>query len=245
MRRLPDSGGSRLVGCRNQGTGVDSRSGNAGPWPGPGEGRAVTTDVLLLAGVAAAVVFVAVLFIEGAVRPGYDPIYHTGSELELGDRGWIQRANFFVMGAGVFAFAVGVERTLDSTIGAVLVAIFGLGLIAAGMFTPDPVRGYPPGAPPDRQADLTWQAQVHDVSGPVMFLALLGACLVLAVQLGGGWRLYTMLTAGAGLVMTVWTAVAYQKDAENTGLVQRGLILVYWSWIAVLGVHLATDPPQL
>lgn len=39
------------------------------------------TETLLIVGVAAAVVFVAVLLIEGALRPGYDPTYHTGSEL--------------------------------------------------------------------------------------------------------------------------------------------------------------------
>ena len=198
----------------------------------------MTTDVLLLAGVVAAVVFVIVLLIEGALRPGYEPIYHTGSELELGERGWIQRINFLVMGVGVFGFAIGVQRSLNSTIGAVLLAVFGVGLIVAGVFAPDPVRGYPPGAPADREVGVTWQAKVHDVSGPVMFLALLGACLVLAGKLQGGWRVYTMVTAAAGLVLTVWTAVAYQKDAANTGLVQRGLIFVYWCWIVVLGLHL-------
>lgn len=203
------------------------------------------TDVLLLTGVIAAVVFVAVLLIEGALRHGYNPIYHTGSELELGDRGWIQRASFLVMAVGVFAFAVGVQRSLDSMIAAVLLAIFGLGLIVAGVFAPDAIRGYPPGAPNDRDAELTWQAKVHDVSGPVMFLALLGACLAVAGQLRGGWRLYTMLTAGAGLVATAGTVIAYRKDAGNTGLVQRALIVVYWSWIVVLGIHLVTDPPQL
>ena len=202
--------------------------------------RAVTTDVLLITGAAAAVVFVAILLIEGSVRTGYDPVYHTGSELELGDRGWLQRANFFVMGAGVFAFAVGVQRALDSRIGAVLLGFFGFGLVLAGSFAPDPVRGYPPGAPIDRDAHLSWQAQVHDVSGPVMFLALFGACLAVAGRLEGGWRMYTMWTAAAGLVMTVWTAIAYRQDAANTGLVQRGLILVYWSWIAVLAIYLTT-----
>ena len=211
----------------------------------PGKGLAVTTDLLLFAGVVAAVVFVAVLFIEGLLRPGYGPVYHTGSELELGDRGWVQRSNFFVMGAGVFAFAVGVQRTLDSTIGAVLLGVFGFGLLVAGGFAPDPVRGYPPGASIDREAGLSWQAQVHDVSGPVMFLSLFGACLAVAGQLEGGWRLYTILTAAAGLVMTVLTAIAYRQDAANTGLVQRGLIVVYWSWIVALGIYLTTDPPQL
>ncbi len=198
------------------------------------------TDAMLLVGVVAAIVFVAVLLIEGALRPGYDPTYHTGSELALGERGWIQRTSFFVMGVGVAAFAVGVQRSLQTAVGPVLLALFGVGLIIAGVFAPDPVRGYPPGAPIDREADLTWQAKIHDVSGPVMFLGLLGACLALAGQLGGGWRVYTMVTAGVGLVLTAWTAVAYQTDAPTTGLVQRGLIIVYWSWIVALGIHLMT-----
>ena len=65
----------------------------------------MATDVLLLVGVVAAVVFVVVLFIEGALRPGYEPSYHRGSELELGERGWVQRTSFFVIGdpAGVSA----------------------------------------------------------------------------------------------------------------------------------------------
>ncbi len=202
------------------------------------------TAMLLLVGVAAAVVFAAVLLIEGALRPGYDPTYHTGSELALGERGWIQRANFFLMGVGMLAFAVGVARTLDSALGAVLLAIFGVGAIVAGVFLPDPIRGYPPGARSEPSAQLTWQAQVHDVAGPVMFVAIFGACLALAGRLQGGWQLYTALTAVAGLGLTVWTALAYRKDARITGLVQRGLILVYLSWIVLLGIHLVASPPQ-
>jgi hypothetical protein len=197
------------------------------------------TETLLIVGVAAAVVFVAVLLIEGAVRPGYDPTYHTGSELELGERGWIQRANFFLMGGGVFAFAVGVQQTLDSISGAVLLAIFGFGLIVAGAFAPDSIRGYPPGAPSEPSAKPTWRARVHHVvGGPVAFVAIFGACLTLAGGLDGSWRMYTVLTAIVGLALTVWTALAFQRDAANTGLVQRALILVYWSWIVLLGVHL-------
>jgi hypothetical protein len=77
-----------------------------------------------------------------------------------------------------------------------------------------------------------------------MFLALLGAGIAMAGQLRGGWRLYTMLTAGVGFALTVWTAMAYQKDAANTGLVQRGLIIVYWSWIGALAIHLVADGLQ-
>ncbi len=43
--------------------------------------------------------------------------------------------------------------------------------------------------------------------------------------------------------MTIWTVLAFRRDAANTGLVQRGLILIYWTWIVVVGIHLIADPP--
>lgn len=204
-----------------------------------------TPDTLLVVGVATAVVFVAVLLVEGALRPDYDPTYHTGSELSLGDRGWIQIANFLQMGVGMFAFAVGINQTLNTSVGAILLAIFGLGMIAAGAFLPDPIRGYPPGAPTGTPGKVSWHHQVHGVvGGPVAFLAIFGACLTLAGRLDGTWQLYTVLTAIVGLALTIRTALAYWRDAVNTGLVQRALILVYWSWIVLLGIHLIWHPPQ-
>src|SRR5680860_1180298 len=163
----------------------------------------MTTDALLLVGAAAAVMFPAVVLIEGARRTGYDPIYHTASELELGERGWIQRANFFLTGIGMSALAVGVARTLDSAVGAVLLALFAIGMIISGAFAPDPVRGYPPGTGSGPSAKLSWQAKVHNATGPVMFLTLFAACVTLAGRLQGVWQLYTTLTAAAGLGLTV------------------------------------------
>ncbi len=196
------------------------------------------TQILLIVGVAAAAVFVAILLIEGMLRPSYNPTYHTGSALSLGDRGWIQIVNFLQLGVGMFAFAVGVYQTLNSVVGALLVAIFGLGAIVAGVFRMDPMRGYPPGAPTGTPAELTWRHKVHDLAGPVMFLAIFGACLALTGYLSAPWRMYTVLTAVVGLALTISTAVAWQKDARFTGLVQRALILVYCSWIVLLGIHL-------
>lgn len=197
------------------------------------------TELSLLVGVAVSVVFIAVFLIEGARRPGYDPTYHTVSELSLGNRGWIQIANFFLMGGGMLVFAVGIYRTLDTPVGAVLLVIFGLGMVAAGVFHPDPLRGFPPGSPTGTQDDVSWHHRAHDVlSGPVAFFAVFGACLVLAGHLDGTWRLYTLLTAVVGLVLTISTALAYQSDNANTGLVQRALILVYWCWIVLLGLYL-------
>jgi Protein of unknown function (DUF998) len=196
------------------------------------------TGTLLIVGVAAAVVFVAVLLIEGALRRGYDPTYHTSSALSLGDRGWIQIANFLQLGLGAFAIAVGIHQALNSLVAAVLVAISGLGAIVAGVWRMDPMRGYPPGAQSGTPTTFTRHHRVHDIAGPTMFLAIFGACIALAGYLQGLWRLYTILTAIAGLVLTISTAIAWRKDTKNTGLVQRALILVYSSWIVLLGVHL-------
>ena len=196
------------------------------------------TVTLLIVGMAAAAVFVAVLLIEGALRPGYDPIYHPSSALSLGDRGWIQVANFLQLGVGTFAIAFGIHHALNSDVAAALMAIAGLGAIAAGVWRMDPMRGYPPGAQSGTPTTLTWNHQIHDIAGPTTFLAIFGACLALAGQLQGIWRLYTILTAVAGLALTISTLVAWRKDAGNTGLVQRALILVYCSWIVLLGVHL-------
>jgi hypothetical protein len=100
------------------------------------------------------------------------------------------------------------------------------------------MRGYPPGTPAGTPDKLSWHQQIHDLAGPFMFFAVFGACLALAGQLEGPWRAYTVVTAIAGLALTVSTAIAWQKDAAMTGLIQRGLIFVYLIWIVLLGLHL-------
>ena len=47
------------------------------------------------------------VLVEGANRPGYDPLHHFGSELSLGSSGWMQVANFIGTGLLVLGFAAG------------------------------------------------------------------------------------------------------------------------------------------
>ena len=138
----------------------------------------------------------------------------------------------------MFAFAVGIHQRLNSLVGPALMAIFGLGAIVAGVFRMDPMRGYPPGTPRGNPAEVTWRHQVHDVAGPVMFLAICGACLAVAGHLEAPWQLYTAITAVAGFSLTISTAVSWHTDAKYTGLVQRALIVVYCRWIVLLGIRL-------
>lgn len=111
------------------------------------EGADVQSRVLLRLGAASAALFVGVLLVEGALRAGYEPLYHTDSALSLGDRGGIQIANFLQLGFGAIAFAGVVWRTLQDRVGAGLIALFGFCMVASGVFVMDPMRGYPPGTP--------------------------------------------------------------------------------------------------
>ena len=196
------------------------------------------TDMLLLFGAATAVVFVIVVTVEGVRRPGYDALFHTGSELELGPGGWIQRANFLLVAAGFAAISIGVQRTLETTAGAALLTVAAAGLVLAAICAPDPVRGFPPGASSNTGRAVSLHAKLHDVSGPLLVFALFGACLVIAPQLAEPWTIYTLATAGVGLASTVWLIVAWRGNAPYTGLAQRIVLATYWLWITMLSLHL-------
>jgi hypothetical protein len=199
----------------------------------------VVADALLLFGVATVVVFAGVVQVEGARRPGYDAGYHTGSELVLGPGGWIMRINFFLVGAGLLAFAAGVRQALDTDGAAALLGVTGIALILAGSFAPDPVRGFPPDSSDRSARPVTIAAKLHDLTGPIMTLSLSAACLTVAGSLAGPWAVYSLATAVVGLMMTGWLISAYRRDAANTGLVQRILLATYGLWVVVFGVSLA------
>jgi hypothetical protein len=115
------------------------------------DGRGALTGLLLWCGVIAGPLFVAAFLIEVATSPGYDPMRLPVSLLSLGEGGWRQVANFLVDGLLLLGFAAGVYGVLHdlgtpSTAGPLLLAIFAVGVIGAGVFSTDPGGGYPPGA---------------------------------------------------------------------------------------------------
>jgi hypothetical membrane protein len=105
------------------------------------------TRGLLVCGVASGPLFVGVSLIQALTRPGFDLTRHPISLLSLGDLGWIQIANFVLSGLLAIAYAVGMRRVLHQgrggTWGPLLIGAYGAGLIAAGIFPPDPGFGFP------------------------------------------------------------------------------------------------------
>lgn len=98
----------------------------------------------LTAAVAGTLLFPLIYTVEGATRPGYDPLRETISSLSFGPTGWIQQLNFVLCGVSILAMALAWRKVLAGGVCAtwypILRVVEGLGLIAIGIFTTDPLH---------------------------------------------------------------------------------------------------------
>jgi hypothetical protein len=199
---------------------------------------------LLACGVIAGPLFTVVAVIEMLTRPGFDLRRHDLSLLSNGDLGWTLMAAFVVTGLLAIAAAVGMRRVLRSgpgrTWGPILLGIYGLGYVGAGLLVPDPMNGFPPGTPNGPPSAVTWHSWGHLVSGSLGFLALIAACFVLArrfARLGQrGWMIYSILTGILVLAAVVGISSGSQQAAIIVGFFTAGIL--GWAWISALSLRL-------
>lgn len=207
------------------------------------------TRTLLMGGMVGPALFVIVLLIEGATRPGYSAWHQFGSELGLSSQGWEQVANFLMCGLLCLGFAAGLRRALGRGKGAiagpVALAVFSASLVVAGIFKTDPGLGYPPGVP--ALASPTPHGAVHALAGLFAFVSLSVACFTLARRFAGdarwrGWVAYSILT---GMVVVLSLVVSNVPSLSDfAGLIQRIGIITGWTWIVLLarGYLLQSQP---
>ena len=97
--------------------------------------------------------------------------------------GWVQIANLVLTGLMVVACAVGLRRALVSGPGARwaprLLAVYGVSLVAAGVFRADPALGFPAGTP-EGPGEVSWHGLLHFAAGGIGFTCLAAACFALA-----------------------------------------------------------------
>ena len=158
---------------------------------------AVSTRVLLFAGAVAGPLFALLAAGQVLLRDGFDLRRHPLSLLATGGPGFVQIINFLLAGLGVVCLAIAVRRTVTDGVGrrwlARLIAVFGLGLIASGVFVMDPENGFPIGTTEEPASEMSWHGIAHIVAATVAFTGLAVACIVLTVRmvaaprrLGGG-----------------------------------------------------------
>src|SRR6266487_6039840 len=80
--------------------------------------QSVVTRFLIAGGAIGPLLFIIVLLIEGATRPGYSAWHHYGSTLSLGPGGWVQITNFIVCGLLTLCFAIGLWQVFRTGKGA-------------------------------------------------------------------------------------------------------------------------------
>lgn len=109
---------------------------------------AVLDRRLSLAGLVGPVVFWVLVITLGFLTPGYSHLHDAISDLGAigAPYGVVQQANFVVLGLGILAFVVVVDRQFRAGgwpwIGVVLVGLLGLlGAIGSGVFPVDPASG--------------------------------------------------------------------------------------------------------
>lgn len=206
------------------------------------------TTLLLIGGAIGAIGFVLVFLVDGATRPGYRPTYHPVSALSLGDRGWVQTTNFIVTGLLFLGAAAGLSRTFASGRGAlavpILLGIFAVAVVVSGLFTMDPMRGYPPGTPEGDPDQLSTRHKIHDAAGPIVFSVLPIVCFAMAWRFASapgewGWASYSIASGAVLVVALIAFSQAWTRDLRFSGLLQRVYLVVGWAWLAAILISVA------
>ena len=201
------------------------------------------TKVLLTCGVIAGPVYLIVGLVQAFTRSGFDITRHDLSLLSNGDLGWIQVANFLVSGLLVIAGAFGMRLALHDgrgkTWGPLLVGVYGLGLIGAGIFKADPAMGFPAGTPADATT-ISSQGLLHFITGGIGFLALIAACFVFARRFTAlhqrGLAAYSLVTGVVFFLGFVGIASGSGNSWTVLGL-WIGVVFA-WTWISVMARRL-------
>lgn len=189
--------------------------------------------LLLTCGVLATPLFFAVAFAQAATRDGYVLGPHMISQLASGEGGWVQVANFVVVGVLFVLGALGIRRAgpADRPWTARLVTVFGIGLIAAGVFVADAANGYPVGAP----EAMTWHGVLHLVAASVSGLALLGA---IAVQVRQALVHRQVVWAVACVLVALVYVLLPAVDPTRYGLLFAVASVVGWGWVSAVAFRL-------
>ncbi len=182
------------------------------------------TRGLLICGISLGPLFYVVAIFQFFTRAGFDIRRHPISLLSLGDLGWVQVANFIITGLLGVACAIGIRRVLagrkGGTWGPLLVALFGLGMLLAGIFPPDPAYGFPPGSQGGTAGAMSGHAMMHGVGFLIAFISLIAASFVsLRHFLTKGrqsWGIYSAVSGAvtpvliiSGFAVAGWTSLAF------------------------------------
>jgi hypothetical protein len=187
--------------------------------------------------------------IEAFIREGFDPTRHDLSLLANGEWGWFHITLLVLTALLTVAGAVGMRRVLrggrGSTWGPLLIGVYGLGLIGAGVFVADPAGGFPPKLPASAYGTVSWHGLLHFVSGGIGFLGLIAACFVFARRFSSlGERKWAAFSVGTGVLYFsafFGIAIGSQQSGANLTFVVLAFsaaVVLGWAWVSAVAPRL-------
>jgi hypothetical protein len=206
------------------------------------------TKFLLFCGPAGSILFIVMFLIQGAIREDYTPLRFPISSLSIGTLGWIQITNFIISGTLIFLFAFGLRQATLLIKGSLwisrLIGAVGLGLIGAGIFSSDPVFGYPITSPL-AIAQFTVHGHLHDFFSIFVFICSPIVCFKFRSRFKesgeNGWATYSLFS-GIGILISFFLAAIGFKQTpgfvEVAGVFQRLSIIIGFAWITMLAFHI-------
>lgn len=211
---------------------------------------AAVTRSLLGYGVLAGVFYVVVGLVQAFAREGFDLSRHSLSLLANGPWGWVQTVNFMVAGLMVIAAAVGIARAMSpARAPAVLVAIYGVTLMVAGLFAADPMDGFPIGTPPGVPDDTSVAGIIHLAAGGIGFVTLAAAFVAVGSSFirHADTSMATKSRIAAAILLVAFLAGAATATSTIGVVLLWTAVLVGWGWLAAISVALyrATPHPDI
>lgn len=198
-------------------------------------GRAVTKS-LLGWGVVVGPFYLVVGLAQALLVPGFDLSRHALSLLLLGDLGWIQAANLCLSGLMVLAAAIGFARLMprrSNSWAGVFLGLYGVSLIAAAIFPPDPMGGFPVGGTDATTPSMS--GLLHLAAGAIGFVSLAVTAVIVGAwlrRIGRRGAAITSWIAAAVIVLAFMGGAALAMVPAGVGLLWLAVV-AGWAWLTI------------
>ena len=205
--------------------------------------NAQLTKLLLTCGVVAGPIYILVGLAQILTREGFDMTRHPLSMLSLGDLGWIQITNFILTGLLVFLAAIALRRLagMDKRLrrGAFLIGLYGVCVVAGGIFVTDPSLGFPPGTPNTYPETFSWHGLIHFIVGQIVFLSLTAATFIygkyFAINQVRPWTIFSRLTGAIFLAGVIGLFVG--PGQAWSSILLYAAVALGWVWLSALAMR--------
>ena len=196
------------------------------------------TRALLGYGIVAGPFYVVVSLTQAALREGFDLTRHPWSLLANGPAGWIQidqpHSDRADGDGGGGRLPPRPPRRDRPALGPVLLAMYGISLIGAGVFRADPMDGFPVGTPAGPPVSPTLSALLHLVFGGVGFLAMIArpSCWPADFRQRGTTRPGRGQYRHRRGLLGGFVGIASGSGSPAVNLAFTAAVLLVWGWLS-------------